>query len=80
MAKPNEYNDFESAINRVEEIVAALESGSLTLEESISLYTEGVKVAGVCSQKLGDAEGQIAKLSKMADKFKLEIEAGGENE
>ena len=72
MAAKKEYKDFESAMIRLEEIVAALESGELTLEKSLALYSEGVTIAEVCSKKLSEAEGQIAKLSKMADRFKLE--------
>lgn len=72
MTKRKEYKDFESAIARIEEIVAALESGDLSLEESIALYTEGVEIAGICNQRLADAEGQIARLSKIAEKFKLD--------
>jgi len=72
MTAKKEYKDFESAMNRLEEIVAALESGELTLEKSLALYSEGVNIADVCNKKLTEAEGQIAKLSKMADRFKLE--------
>ena len=72
MAAQKEYKDFESALKRLDEIVAALDSGEHTLEESIALYSEGVKVAGICNKKLTEAEGQIAKLSKLADEFKLD--------
>lgn len=72
MAAKKQYKDFEGGMNRLEEIVSALESGDLSLEESIGLYTEGVEIAGICNKKLTEAEGQIAKLSKMAEKFKLE--------
>jgi exodeoxyribonuclease VII small subunit len=72
MTKKKEYKDFESAIVRIEEIVASLESGRLSLEESIGLYTEGIEIAGICNQKLTDAEGQIARLSKVAEKFRLD--------
>ncbi len=78
MAKKKEYKDFESAIKRLEEIVGILESGESSLEESIALYTEGVTIADICNRKLTEAEGQIARLSKMADKFKLEKIAGDE--
>ncbi len=78
MAEKKEYKDFESAIKRLEEIVGILESGESSLEESIALYTEGVTIADICNRKLTEAEGQIAKLSKMADKFKLEKIAGDE--
>ena len=72
MPAKKEYKDFESAIDRLEEIVTALESGEHSLENSIELYSEGVKIAGICNKKLVDAEGKIAKLSKMADQFQLD--------
>lgn len=72
MASKKMYKDFESAITRLEEITGALESGELTLEQSIALYTEGVEIAAVCNTKLDEAEGQIAKLTKMSDKFTLD--------
>jgi exodeoxyribonuclease VII small subunit len=72
MAAPKEYKAFESAMNRLEEIVSELEAGELSLEKSIALYTEGVKIAGICNKKLAEAEGQIAKLTKLADQFRLE--------
>lgn len=75
MAAKKEYKDFESAMNRMEEIVGSLESGEKSLEDSIALYTEGVEIAGICNQKLARAEGQIVKLSKMAEKFKKEAMA-----
>jgi exodeoxyribonuclease VII small subunit len=50
------------------------------LEESITLYTEGVKIAGVCNKKLADAEGQIARLSKTAEQFKLDKIEEDDNE
>lgn len=80
MARKKEYKDFESAVTRLEEIVGALESGELSLEESIALYTEGVEIAGVCNRRLAEAEGQIAKLSKMADQFKLDKLADGDDD
>ena len=80
MGKPKVYKDFEGAMARLEEIVTTLESGELALEESIALYTEGVEIAGICNRKLAEAEGKIAKLSKMAEEFKLETFAGGDQD
>lgn len=72
MTPKKEYKDFESAMARLEEIVMLLEGGESSLEESIALYTEGIKIAEFCNKKLNDAEGQIARLSKLAENFKLE--------
>jgi exodeoxyribonuclease VII small subunit len=59
MKAKGKYKDFESALARLEEITAKLESGEAPLEESIALYTEGVEIAGFCSQKLSNAEKKI---------------------
>ncbi len=72
MPAKKEYKDFESALGRLEEIISGLESGELSLEDSIKLYTEGVEIAGICNKKLTEAEGQISRLTKVAEKFQLE--------
>ncbi len=77
MSRKKEYKDFEGALSRLDEIVAALEGGELSLEQSIALYSEGVEITGLCNRKLAEAEGKIAILSKMAEKFKLEEMAEG---
>ncbi len=76
MPRKKEYKDFESAMTRLEEIVGLLEAGQAGLEESMALYTEGIQIAEICNAKLAEAEGQIARLSKMAEKFKLDKFAG----
>ncbi len=59
MPSKKNYKDFESAINRLEEITALLENGEATLEESIELYTEGLEIAKYCSTNLNGAEKKI---------------------
>lgn len=62
-AKP-QYKDFESALERLEEITDQLESGDSSLEESIELYTEGLKIAKFCNDTLTDAEKKIKLIVK----------------
>ena len=50
---------FEMAIKRLEEITQILERGDLTLEESLSLFEEGIKLTNKCSKLLDEAEGKI---------------------
>ncbi len=54
---------FEASMARLEEIVRLLESGEATLDESIVLYTEGVKLVGECNKKLEDTERKIKLLT-----------------
>ncbi|RCK77381.1 MAG: Exodeoxyribonuclease VII small subunit [Ignavibacteriae bacterium] len=55
---------FEDCFKRLEKIVSILEEGSVSLEESIKLYEEGIGLAKICMEKLSDAELKIKKLSK----------------
>jgi len=55
---------FEDAMARLEEIVQSLETGELSLEESIKAFEEGMKLAKFCSQKLEEAEKRVSILLK----------------
>lgn len=59
MATKKKYKDYESALDRLEKITDLLESGEPKLEEAISLYTEGLEIAGFCNGKLKEAEKKI---------------------
>ncbi|MFZ1683723.1 MAG: exodeoxyribonuclease VII small subunit [Candidatus Zixiibacteriota bacterium] len=59
MTAKKKYADYESAMNRLQEITEALESGDTKLEQAIDLYTEGLEIARFCEQKLGEAEQKI---------------------
>ncbi|MDF2699315.1 MAG: Exodeoxyribonuclease small subunit [Haloplasmataceae bacterium] len=54
---------FEEALEQLEIIVKKLESGTIKLEESISLYQKGLELYGQCYQKLQDAEKLIVKIN-----------------
>lgn len=55
---------FETALGRLEEIVRKMEDGDLSLEESLKLFEEGVKLSRLCDQKLQAAERRIEILLK----------------
>ena len=55
---------FEPLYKRLEEIVARLEQGDLTLEESLSLYEEGMTLARRCQEMLQTAELRITRLQE----------------
>lgn len=57
---------FEEALQKLETIVEAMESGDLPLESLIARYEEGVKLAKVCQEKLAEAELKIQQLEKTA--------------
>jgi exodeoxyribonuclease VII small subunit len=55
---------FEECLARLEQIVAALESGDLPLEESLKVFEEGVGLARHCGRYLEEAERRIEVLAK----------------
>jgi exodeoxyribonuclease VII small subunit len=58
---------FEDALRRLESIVARLESGDASLDESITLYTQGDALRAQCEARLKDAQGRIEKISLGSD-------------
>ncbi|MGE5631932.1 MAG: exodeoxyribonuclease VII small subunit [Caulobacteraceae bacterium] len=50
---------FEQALKRLEEIVETLESGNISLAESIKIYQEGINLSRLCSGLLEEAEGKV---------------------
>ena len=58
---------FESSLARLEEIVKAMESGEAMLDETLSLYEEGVKLIQYCTKALDPAEQKVKILQKGED-------------
>jgi exodeoxyribonuclease VII small subunit len=58
---------FETALKKLEEIVRRLEGGSLSLEDSLKAFEEGVKHATFCAGKLDEAERRVEVLLKRKD-------------
>jgi exodeoxyribonuclease VII small subunit len=54
--------DFEKKLSRLEEIVQKMERGDLALQESLTLFEEGVKLSRDCHGELTKAEAQVKKL------------------
>jgi exodeoxyribonuclease VII small subunit len=57
--------DFEKKLSRLEEIVGKMEGGSLSLEDSLKLFEEGVKNARECQEQLTQAENKVKVLLKV---------------
>ena len=55
---------FEGALARLDEIVRAMENGQAMLDESLSLYEEGIQLIQFCSKALDDAEQKVKILQK----------------
>ncbi len=73
---------FEECLERLEEIVHALEAGNLPLEESLRVFEEGIALARRCGRYLEEAERRVEMLVKdeagglAARPFRLPAEEG----
>ena len=65
---------FESATARLEEIVKLLEKGSVSLDDSLKLYEEGISLVRFCNTALDNAERKIKILSVNSDNSVKEID------
>lgn len=64
MTKNKEKPSFEDALLRLEEIVKMLENGKAPLDESLSMFEEGVALVKLCGKHLDQAEQKIQLLVK----------------
>lgn len=53
---------FEKKLTRLEEIVQKMEAGEMSLDESLKLFEEGVKLSRDCNKELTEAEQKVKKL------------------
>ncbi len=57
--------DFESTVKELEKTVNMLESGDLTLEESLKQYKRGIELANECKKSLENAKLEIEKIDEV---------------
>ena len=57
---------FEEALRELEEIVRKLESGDLSLDDSIRLYERGQILKSLCEARLNDARARIEQIQQNA--------------
>ena len=62
MSKPSGELSFEKALAELEKIVARMEAGELSLEESLATHKRGLELARYCQQKLEAAQQQVMVL------------------
>ena len=63
----NRTKTFEENMQRLEQIVRALERGDVPLEESLHLFREGTTLVETCGKLLEEAELQVKKIVPAAD-------------
>ena len=60
---------FEDALTQLDVIIEKLESGKLSVDESIELYSKAMELCKSCSEKLNDVKGQIALLEEKSNEL-----------
>lgn len=58
---------FEGAMTELSQVVARLESGEASLDESLKLFETGTKLASFCYDKLQTAEQKIRDISELEE-------------
>lgn len=72
MAKKKSEQSFEDKLARLEQLADLLESEDTGLDESISLFEEGIKLSKECLIALQEADLKIRELKKQISDFKDE--------
>ena len=67
MTKEIKAMDFEPQLETLESLVESLESGDLSLEDSLKSFERGIKVARDCQQALKQAEQKVEVLMRQGD-------------
>lgn len=58
---------YEAAVQMLEQTVTRLESGDISLEESMALFRQGMALSEICAGKLAEIEKQITQLIEKSD-------------
>lgn len=66
-------NDFESSLEQLEAIVAKMERGELSLEQSLEAFEEGVRLTKNCQDTLKKAEQRVTELLKETGELKQSL-------
>jgi exodeoxyribonuclease VII small subunit len=71
-SSPIEIMSFEAALSELEQLVARLESGQASLEDSISLYERGAKLKAHCDARLKSAQMRVDQIVETPSGIALE--------
>ena len=66
-ADPTKALSFEAAVKKLESLVSSLEGGELGLEDSITAYEDGLRLARACIERLDDAELRVQQLADLTN-------------
>jgi exodeoxyribonuclease VII small subunit len=70
---------FEDALEKLEGIVKKMETGELTLEESLKAFEEGIRLTRLCSGKLDEAERRVEILLREGDALSIKTFQGNDS-
>ena len=65
--KTQDDRGFEECLQSLEKVVERIESGELSLEDSLATFEEGVRLVQSCNRKLSDVERRIEVLTTDSD-------------
>ena len=72
MSNKNKEPEFEEALEKLENLVASMESGDIPLADLVEKFEEGSKLVKVCEDRLKKAELRIQKLRQGENNIELE--------
>ena len=72
MANAKDQIDFESSLQKLEDIVSKLENSDINLEDSVQSFEQGIKLVKECQKQLNDAELKVKKLLENGNTADLE--------
>ena len=61
---PEKKLTFEEKMNRLDEILAKIDSGNVSLEENLKLYSEGTELINDLEKTLNEAKDKIKKINE----------------
>lgn len=67
--KKSESVDFETALKELEQLVAAMEQGEMSLEDALKAFERGVELTRHCRDTLKQAEQRVFMLSEENDQL-----------
>ena len=72
--------NFEEAISKLDSEVKRLESGNMTLDESIDAFEEAIKLVKICNDRLENAERRVRMLTENVDGMVSDVPFDIDNE
>ncbi len=80
-SSPADGLTFEKALAELEKVVAQMEGGSLSLEQSLAAHKRGLELATFCQEKLASAEQQVKVLEgDVLKKLAITAESGSSDD